>query len=121
MISNWKRTSAMILCIALCLTQRTVSLQADVTIMVNGSFEAYPEWMNTGSSEWWAIYNTYEYDPIQFRWFDNDIFAVTSATWYAGIFEGAQSLADFISFFSTPNDALNVVAHSHGGNVAKIA
>lgn len=47
---------------------------------------------------------------------------MTALTGYSDIFDGGVSLADFINSYNfQPGEPLNIVAHSHGGNVVKIA
>ena len=42
------------------------------TVLVNGSFNANPPWMDTGSPEFSAIAGTYGASPVQFRWMENN-------------------------------------------------
>ena len=91
----------------------------EVTILVNGSFNAYPPWMDNGSPEFTAITDTFGHPPLQFRWLDNDIGAVTFPSNYSGIRSGGLALASYINGLGlTLGDKLDVIAHSHGGNVA---
>jgi peptidase inhibitor family I36 len=83
------------------------------TVLVNGSFNANPPWMDTGSPEFNAIAGTYGAAPVQFRWTENNgVFYPL----YDGIVAGGFDLANFISVL--PPGDVNVVTHSHGGNVA---
>ena len=83
------------------------------TVLVNGSFDAYPPWMDDGSPEFSAIAGTYGAPPIQFRWTENDgVFYPL----YDGIVAGGFDLANFLN--ALPPGDVNVITHSHGGNVA---
>jgi pimeloyl-ACP methyl ester carboxylesterase len=106
----------------LLLTSSAIPARAgDVTILVNGSFNAYPPWMDDWSSEFTAIANTYGTPPQQHRWPDSQNHNIY-APFYSGIFDGAVGLANFLDAYPLdPNDNLNIVTHSHGGNVALIA
>ncbi len=90
----------------------------DVTVLVNGSFDAYPPWMDVGSPEYTDIANTMGVQPTTFRWTDNsNIYPPV----YSGIYNGGYAFALFINSLGlSPSDNLDVVAHSHGGNVVKI-
>jgi Peptidase inhibitor family I36 len=82
-------------------------------LLVNGSFNAYPPWMDPGSPEFDAIAATYGVAPDPFRWHDNGF---ASVTWpfYTGIDAGAAQLGALIN--QLPGEVY-VVTHSHGGNV----
>lgn len=116
-IGTWKRACACALVAALSvIVQPTTASAADITVLVNGSFNAYPPWMDDWSPEFSAIAETFGYPPIQFRWFDND---AVFPPFYGGIFNGGFALASFLN--GVGGDNLNLIAHSHGGNVVKIA
>src|SRR5262249_13201745 len=90
----------------------------DFTIRVNGSFNSFPDWMNPGSAEFVAIGNTFGGQEVGFHWSADDIFPPL----YISIYGGAPGLVDLInSHYFAPGENLNIVAHSHGGNVVKIA
>lgn len=75
--------------------------------------------MDIGSPEYQAIASTFGVQPDRFRWTDN-----TAVFWptYSGIYNGGYALASYINGLQlSPQDNLDVVAHSHGGNVVKIA
>lgn len=83
------------------------------TVLVNGSFDAYPPWMNDWSDEFTATAATYGKPPIQFRWMQNwGVFYPL----YDGIVAGGYDLANFLN--ALPPGDVNVITHSHGGNVA---
>jgi hypothetical protein len=82
------------------------------TVMVNGSFNTYPNWVLPGP-EYYAIQQTMGAPPIHFPWTQNN--DVEFWNGYAGIVAGGYDLANFLS--ALPEGDVNVVAHSHGGNV----
>ena len=90
------------------------------TILVNGSFRSTPPWDTPGSPEFNAIGATFGVTPVQWLW-RNDLnqFAGVIFPDYSGIAQGAFELALFID--SLPAGDVNVVAHSHGGNVVGLA
>ena len=63
-----------------------------------------------------GVAETFGYPPIQFRWFDNN---AVFPPFYDGIFNGGFALASFLNGLG--GDNLNLIAHSHGGNVVKFA
>lgn len=90
----------------------------DFTILVNGSFDDSPDWMDPGSDEFVAIGNTFGGQEVDFRWSGNDVFFPA----YSSIYDAGFALANFINSHSfSEGEGLNIVAHSHGGNVVKIA
>src|SRR5919197_2175921 len=115
MMSRRACVCALCLVTVLSVVQPAAATANEVTVLVNGSFNAYPPWMDDWSPEFSAIAGTYGVPPIQFRWFDND---AVYAPFYSGISNGAFAFANFINALGVPPwDHLNVVAHSHGGNV----
>jgi hypothetical protein len=69
--------------------------------------------MNDWSPEFSAIAATYGKPPVQFRWMQNNgVFY----PFYDGIVAGGWDLANFLD--SLPGGDINVITHSHGGNVA---
>jgi hypothetical protein len=91
-----------------------------ITLLVNGSFTPTPqdaEWANPGSDEFQTIAATYGTSPQQFFWSENSL---SEVLWpYVGIVAGSHDLANLINML--PAGDVNVIAHSHGGNVAILA
>jgi pimeloyl-ACP methyl ester carboxylesterase len=116
-----KRTGAWCLgCLVAALTVMSpaTAAGADVTVLVNGSIDQSPDWVHEGSAEWNAIAETFGYPPTAFTWTDNSVAAVVSPL-YTGIYSGGFDLATFLN--GVGGDNLNVISHSHGGNVTLIA
>jgi len=113
-----KRTGTWCLVAVLTVMSPVTAVGADVTVLVNGSFDQSPDWMNPGSAEWNAIADTFGYAPTPFTWTDNGIEAVLPP-FYTGIYNGGFDLANFLN--GAGGDNLNVISHSHGGNVTLIA
>lgn len=89
-----------------------------VTILVNGSFDGTPDWMNASDPEYQAIAATFGDQPIAYHWSPNSEVLPP----YVDIFNGASDFANFVNNLNIPaSQTLSVVAHSHGGNVVKIA
>lgn len=85
------------------------------TVLVNGSFGDAPvAWMEPGypSQEYETIAATYGHSPVQSYWSPNDS---VFPPFYSDIDSGGYQLANFL--VSIPGD-VNVITHSHGGNVA---
>jgi hypothetical protein len=90
----------------------------DFTILVNGSFDAFPEWMDPSSSEYQAIGMSFGGQETDYHWFGNDVVFPL----YSSIFDAVGGLVYLINSHNfAPGENLNIVAHSHGGNVVKIA
>lgn len=87
-----------------------------ITVLVNGSFVSPPvPWMEPGP-EFDAITGTYGAAPTQSYWQpDSNVWP----PFYVDIVGGRYPLANFLS--SLPPAQTNLVAHSHGGNVAIMA
>lgn len=85
-------------------------------ILVNGSFNAFPQWMDVGSAEYNAIAATYGQGPSPWRWMQNESVFFPL---YSGIYDGGLELGSFIA--ALPEGDVQVIAHSHGGNVAIVA
>lgn len=83
-------------------------------VLVNGSFNTTPPWVQPGS-EYFAIGSTYQVAPVHCPWTDNG-FAGVNFPHYGGILNGALEFANCIN--SLPPGEVNVITHSHGGNVA---
>lgn len=104
-----------ILTILVSASMARVATANDFTILVNGAGETNPAWTIPGSGEFNAIASTYGYDPVHFPWVEN---SVPEVSWpYFGIYAGAYDLANYLCGSFSPNDSLNLIAHSHGGNV----
>lgn len=89
-----------------------------VAVLVNGSLNPLPpDWISYGSAMFNAVWGTYGVQPVTFFWSQNSAGEVTGA--YEGITDGAIDLADAIN--TLPAGNVNIVAHSHGGNVSIIA
>jgi RHS repeat-associated protein len=96
-----------------------------LTLVINGSFDDSPEWMdpNTaeGSAELAAIGSTFGETPTPWRW-DSSFAGVTVIGGYGDIRAAAYNLAVYLNNYNfQPGESLNIVAHSHGGNVVQIA
>lgn len=115
-IPTWKRACACSLVALLGVMQPIAATAADVTILVNGSYDDDPTWIYPGSPEFGAIADTFGYPPTPFQWFGNDN---VIPPLYSSIWNGAMDLANFLNGVQADN--VNVIAHSHGGNVVKIA
>lgn len=86
-------------------------------VLVNGALkDADTSWIY-GSPMVDAVAATYGHAPLPFPWTENSFFEVIPP--YAGIGLGALDLADFVH--SLPEGNVDIVAHSHGGNVAIFA
>jgi len=90
------------------------------TILVNGSFNESPPWTQPGSPEFQAVAATYGHSPLVWQW-TNNLNRLAGVTFpdYGGIVAGAYGLAAFLD--GLPGGDINVVAHSHGGNVVGLA
>ena len=73
-----------------------------------------PDWAQPGSGEFNAITATYGQAPQAWPWTNNGFFEVLPPS-YVGIVNGGQDLANFLN--SLPPGDVNVISHSHGGNV----
>ena len=91
---------------------------ASYTFLINGAFNASPEWAQPGSAEYNAIAATYGYAPQPWVWASNSTAEVLPPAYY-GIVNGGQELANFIN--SLPAGDVNLISHSHGGNVVLIS
>jgi hypothetical protein len=70
--------------------------------------------MREGSDTFSAITATYGAPPFPYFWAQNQWYAVAPPLYY-GIVEGSFGLANFLS--ALPHAEVNVITHSHGGNV----
>jgi hypothetical protein len=88
-------------------------------LLVNGSFDSDPPWVQPGAPERVAIGNTYGVDPTPWPWMNNSTFEVLPPA-YLGILEGGCDLVDYVNS-TVPDGPVDIIAHSHGGNVAIFA
>jgi hypothetical protein len=87
--------------------------------MINGAFDDSPDWLNPDSDFAKAVSATFGEQATPWRWSG---FGVTAASGYAGIIGAGYDLASFINTYQfKPDEKLNIVAFSDGGNVAKVA
>jgi len=90
------------------------ALEPSTTVLVNGSLTEDATWIYPGAAQFNAVAATYGEPPVSWQWTQNSLFEVV---WpYEGIWNGGLELASFISHL--PAEDVNVVAHSHGGNVS---
>lgn len=88
--------------------------QAQYTFLVNGSFDDSPDWAQSGSGEFNAIAATYGVSPEPWQWTSNSWYQVIPP-YYTGIVDGGFALANFLN--NLPPGDVNLISHSHGGNV----
>jgi hypothetical protein len=91
------------------------STTTKTVLLVNGSFNPYPDWMEPWSGQYQSIAATYNVQPVPFRWTDSDLAGVLWP-YYSGIQNGAVALGGAIN--ALPPGDVYLVTHSHGGNVA---
>jgi hypothetical protein len=106
---------ALFLLVAFCLVPNGRAGAQTTTVLVNGSFGDYPvSWMEPGypNQEFETIAATYGQSPIQSYWSPND---AVFPPYYSDINSGGYQLANVLTSISGD---VNVIAHSHGGNVA---
>ena len=124
-------------------------LSHQVTILINGSFDDDPAWTNTGSPEFQAITATMGSAPVFWPWTPDiqvlpigslvcsppigvalgcnyvplfDIYGYSPLDGYVDIYTGGYNLAVFLHrLVVDPGYQLNLISHSHGGNVVKVA
>ena len=90
-----------------------------LTIIIGGTGSGDPDWGQPGTDFWKAVSETFGEKAIVFPWSGT---GVTMATLYLGIIDGGFRLADFINnYIFQDGEKLNIVAHSHGGNIVKVA
>ena len=91
-----------------------------ITVLVNGTFnpDSMPDWMQPGSAMYQAIAATFGGTIHSFHWNDSGVPDVLPP-FYLGIVNGAFKLANVLH--ALPAGDVNIVAHSHGGNVAGFA
>lgn len=89
--------------------------QNKYVLLINGSFTSTPAgWSSPGSPEYNAVQATYGVAPWQWDWTSNSLSQVIPPS-YSGIWAGGLQLADFLA--SLPAGEVNIISHSHGGNV----
>jgi hypothetical protein len=89
--------------------------QNKYVLLVNGSFTSSPAgWSSPGSPEYNAVAATYGVAPTQWHWTSNGFTEVIAPN-YSGIWEGGYHLSNFLA--SLPAGEVNIISHSHGGNV----
>jgi hypothetical protein len=89
------------------------------TILVNGCCtDPYTAWIQPGSDEFNAIAATYGQAPLPWEWTSNSRLEVIPPL-YNGIYLGAQELANLLN--SLPPGDVNIISHSHGGNVVLLS
>ena len=97
-----------------------------LTLLVHGT-GAEPmdhEWAEFGSEFWQAVSSTFGEEATPFNWREfSSVFQVTIASGYTGIFSGGQKLANFLNneYQWKEGEKLNIIAHSHGGNIVNAA
>jgi len=97
----------------------STSATAKTAALINGSFVSTPaDWMLPGDADqiYEAIQGWYGYSPSTAAWVSN------IQVWppnYPDIVGSAQQMANTLAAF--PPGDLNVITHSHGGNVAILA
>lgn len=97
-----------------------------LTLLVHGTGgEATDhEWAEIGSEFWQAVSSTFGEEARTFNWREySSVFQVTIASGYTGIFSGGQKLANFLNneYPWKEGEKLNIIAHSHGGNIVNAA
>jgi len=91
---------------------------ASFTVLVNGAFNEYPPWEDPTDPEYQAIAATFGGAIYTYHWPSDNVYP----PFYLDIYNGVQGLIDAINAHSfAPGETLNIVAHSHGGNVVKMA
>lgn len=102
-----------------CYATVNISSQApsSYTFLIRGT-ASEGTWTLPGSAMSNAVAATYGYAPQPWVWADNSL-AETFPPLYVGIFQGGQELANFIN--NLPAGDVNLISHSHGGNVVLIA
>ena len=92
----------------------SVTLTQTLTVLVNGSFDTNTQWVQPGSAQYNAIAASYGLPPEHWPWTSNSLSQVTPPA-YSGIVSGGFALANFLN--SLPAGPINLISHSHGGNV----
>lgn len=90
--------------------------KAQATALINGSFVSPPaEWMLPGNPDqlYEALQSWYGFAPTTAGWSPSFL---VFPPFYSDIFAGGPAMAGILTGF--PAGSLNVVTHSHGGNVA---
>ena len=85
------------------------------TILINGCcVDPSGSWIHPSSAMSLSIGSTYGQTPMPWAWTSNSLLATTPPS-YSGILTGGQDLANFLT--SLPPGQVNLISHSHGGNV----
>jgi hypothetical protein len=82
-----------------------------LTIIIHGTFANKENWPNPGQPFNDAVSATFKENSVAFKW--------SGANNPQARAEGAKALASFIDKNIKPGEKLNIVAHSHGGNLVK--
>ena len=89
--------------------------QNKFVLLINGSFAESPAgWTAPGSPMFNAVAATYGVTPDPWPWTTNS-FGDVIAPNYNGIWYGGWQLANYLA--SLPAGEVNIISHSHGGNV----
>jgi RHS repeat-associated protein len=83
-----------------------------LTIIVHGTYSPSAKWAQPGSDFNTSVSNTFGDKAVSFNW--------TGGNNDSAREDAALALAVFIQGRLGDNEALNIVAHSHGGNVVKL-
>jgi hypothetical protein len=90
-----------------------------LTLIIGGAGSGNPDWGQPGTDFWMIVSETFGEEAIVFPWSGEN---VTIFSVYLGIIIAGGRLADFINNYKfKEGEKLNIVAHSHGGNVVKVA
>ncbi len=97
-----------------------------LTLLVHGTGDEPDahEWALEGSDFWNAVYDTFkDNNQYAFDWREfSSAYQVSFGAAYLGILKGGLKLADFLNNYKfAEGEKLNIVAHSHGGNIVKVA
>lgn len=82
-----------------------------LTIIVHGTFANKENWPNPGQPFNDAVSSTFREHAVAFKWSGSNNVQERS--------KGAMALALFVQNNIKPGEKLNIVAHSHGGNIVK--
>ena len=96
-----------------------------LTLLVHGtgSDPNEHEWANYGSEFWQNVSTTFGEEATPFDWREySSTLQVSFLEGYYGILAGGLKLANFLNKYPfKEGEKLNIVAHSHGGNIVKVA
>jgi hypothetical protein len=91
---------------------------SSLTFIINGIESDGSDWAVPGKDFSNAVAATYGAIPGFWFWSSNSWYQVLPP-YYSGIYSGAQELANFLH--SLPPGDVNLIAHSHGGNVVLLS